>query len=307
MTPDERLHRVAAQQHGAFSLRQARDFGSTREQIRHRIRTGRWLVRHRGACVIAGSVRTWEQDVMVALLSYGPKAVASHTTAGRLWDVWSGSDLPIHVMLVHAHHRQAKERVRPHQAKLRRSDVRIANGIPVTSPHRTLVDLATELSGSQLEAALDRAIVAGLVSVRSMQRYIADRRLERKRGMGRLRRLLADRSKGAPESGLERLFIRKAKASGLPNPARQIPVGNRRIDLGYPDVKVAIEIDSLAHHFSGVSFVEDRRRQNEIVLDGWLPLAFTEDDLIERWPAVHETVERTLKARAAMHGSASTG
>jgi very-short-patch-repair endonuclease len=139
-----------------------------------------------------------------------------------------------------------------------------------------------------------------------MGRYIEDRRLGRRRGMKKLKAALADRETlGTPESGLERLFIDRAKRSGLPALSRQIRSGARRIDLGYPEAKIAIEVDCLATHFAKEVFEEDRRRQNELVVDGWLPLRFTEAEITDHWPRVRETVSTAYAART--NGSALTG
>jgi very-short-patch-repair endonuclease len=298
MAPDRRLADIARRQHGVFALRQARDLGYTSGQIRHRIETGRWIVLHRGVCAIAGTPSSYRRMVMAAVLSYGPMAMASHLTAAFMLGIFTSVDGPIHVMLPHSQHRRHKRGIVPHQVKSLPTDLVTIDGIPTTSAHRTLVDLASIVSRRRIEAALDRAVIAKLETIRSMRRYVEDRHLERRRGIGTLMRALDDRDAfGTPESGLERLFIEKARKSGLPEPMRQIPCGRRRIDLGYPDSKIAIEVDCLATHSDAKVFEDDRIRQNELGLEGWFPLRFTENQIKNDWPKVHETVAAYLADR----------
>jgi hypothetical protein len=85
MTPDATIARIAARQHSLVTRPQALDAGLSPGAIRERTRSGRWLVYRRNVYAIAGGQHTWEQAVLGAVLAFGPGAVASHETAGRLW------------------------------------------------------------------------------------------------------------------------------------------------------------------------------------------------------------------------------
>jgi very-short-patch-repair endonuclease len=69
-----------------------------------------------------------------------------------------------------------------------------------------------------------------------------------------------------------------------------------RVDVGYPDQRIAIELDGFATHGSPAALQRDLRRQNRIVLEGWLVLRFTWADVVERPGEVAATVARALGA-----------
>ncbi len=231
---------------------------------------------------------------MAGVLSLGPRAVAASETAARLHGFLNGVDTPVRALLSKGQHRRTRPGIAVHEAILERTDIRTVSGIRVTAPNRTLVDLAGVRSERGLEAALDDAILLGLTTVASLKRYIAHRRLEHRPGAKTVRKLLDERTPGVPQKELERLFLRKLRASRLPDPVRQHPVGKRRIDFAYPEAKIAIELDGLRDHFSAAAFQNDRRRQNEIVLAGLVPLRFTWDDVNGHWPRVEGTLRRAL-------------
>ena len=287
MSPDRAIARLAATQHGAFSYQQALACGLTPDAIRHRLRTGRWIALHRAVYAVAGSSSTWERRVVAAVLAFGDSAFASHMTAAVVLGLLSVRSGVLHVTLRHGSERLDRDDIVVHQARtLGRADTQVVDGIRITSPHRTLVDLAGVLPLQGLEAALDTALLSGLVSIRSIRRYIRDRRLTHNRGVGRLRKLLDDRAAGAMYSRLERVFNQILRTAGFPAPMRQYPVGRWKIDFAYPDAKIAVELDHEWTHGSAAALRNDLRRQNELVLAGWRPLRFTEDQLRDRTEVV---------------------
>jgi len=92
-----------------------------------------------------------------------------------------------------------------------------------------------------------------------------------------LRRRLTGYEPG--DSDLEVRFARAMVAGGLPEPVQQYRVnaGTRRcrIDLAYPELKLAIEIDGWEHHRTRSAFDDDRVRANDLVVAGWNVLRFT--------------------------------
>jgi very-short-patch-repair endonuclease len=279
-----------------FTSAQALRAGFTRDAVAYRRSTGRWLTLYRGIYAIAGAPTSWEQDVVAAVLAFGSRAAASSLTAGALWALIEERPRVVHVILPLEQHRHERANVVLHRAALTRSDVRTLHAIPVTAPNRTLVDLAAILQQPRLEAAFDTAVLQGLTSLRSLDRYIFERRLEHRSGVGIVQRLIEDRTKGVNESELERVFLRNLRAAKLPEPTRQYRVGRRRIDIAYPRERVIIELDGLGSRFSRAAFRADRNRQNEIVLalPGWTLLRFTRDDVILDWAGVEETLRTVV-------------
>ena len=292
--PDERIAAIAARQHGVFTEHQARSVGFSEKGIRWRVATGRWVKLYRGVHAIAGAPRTEEQRVIAAVLSMGPRAVAGSLTAAWLYGLIEKPPDLVYVAMPSGQHRRRRRCIALIEATLTRTDVRTINAIPVTAPNRTIVDIAAVLPRKHLGAALDEAVVLGFTTVGAVRRYVKDRRLGHRPGARNLRLVLDDRTKGVSRRGLEKLFRRKLRASDLPEPVRQHPIGDSFIDFAYPDANVAIELDGLRDHFSEEAFKSDRRRQNEIVLAGYDVLRFTWEDVDARWPRVVETIRRAL-------------
>ena len=70
-----------------------------------------------------------------------------------------------------------------------------------------------------------------------------------------------------------------------------------RVDVGFPALKLALEVDGYAHHSSHRDFRVDRKRQNAIILAGWRMLRFTWFDLVEQPQRVLAEIRRTISAR----------
>ncbi len=121
--------------------------------------------------------------------------------------------------------------------------------------------------------------------------------------MAALRRVLARRPIGAAttESELETRFLQLVREAGLPPPVPQYVVREAgrfmaRIDLAYPERRLAIELDGYGPHRSVGAFRRDRNRQNGLALLGWTVLRFTWEDVVEHKEAVVATLTRALAA-----------
>jgi very-short-patch-repair endonuclease len=179
-----------------------------------------------------------------------------------------------------------------------KTDTRRLDGLTVTCPARTLVDLAGVLERRRLEHALDRAVIEGLITLDGLERYIADRRLGCLRGVGALHRLIADRKElGIHRSGLERTFRDAIAGRRLPKARRQFRIGRYEVDFAYPKYKVAVEIDHVWTHGSAAALRADLERQNEIVMAGYLLLRFTEERIKGNGDQVALDVEQALRRR----------
>ncbi len=296
MDADGVIANIASRQHALIAVRQALEGGVTRKALETRRKAGGLVIRHRGLYAIAGAPRTWRQDVMAAVLVCGEGAAASCVEAAVLFALTETRRSDIHIVLP-AHRRcRVRNGIVVHQAALARTDVRRIEGIPATAPNRTVVDLAGEVTAAELEDALDTALLKGLTSLRALRRYIDQRHLGHRSGVGLLNRLIDDRALGVPESRLERIFLAKLRTSRLPAPTRQFRVGRRRIDMSYPDRRVIVELDGYGTRYARTALQKDRRRQNEVVLGlpGWTLLRFTWDDVADDWPYIEATLREAL-------------
>jgi uncharacterized protein DUF559 len=281
MSIDSVIAEVATPQYGLAELGQLEAAGVRRHHVVTRVRSGH-LERFRpGVFVVAGSPRSYEQVVLAAVLAAGTHAVASHSTAGILWELPFVEARAVELTTPRTHWARMPG-VRAHRTvAFLRCEHTVHRRIPVTTVARTLVDLSGSLSVPQIGRMTDRALREGQLHLDDLRRCNAGlppapgRRPKRIAAV--LRRRVAGYEPG--DSDLEVRFARAIVAGGLPEPVQQHPVlaGTRpcRIDLAYPEQKLAIEIDGWEYHRTRSAFDNDRARANDLVVAGWNVLRFT--------------------------------
>jgi len=289
---------VAARQCGVISHGQLLACGLTRDAIRHRRETSRlhslyravYLLGHRGAP--EGSSQ-W-----AAVLACGPRVVLSFHSAGWWWAICAELQGVVDVSGTVNHGK--KPGIRFHQVgTFTPGDVRSRRGLPVTSPIRTLVDLAGVLNERALERAVDEAILRRLVRERDLVEALGPSR--GRPGIRRLRAILGNGLEhGASRSGVERTFRRLIAAAELPAPDFNVRVERYELDALWREYGLAVEIDSYATHGGRVPFEADRVRDAD--LSGLKPLRFTDRRLKLHPEAVVATLARELASRGGVGG-----
>jgi very-short-patch-repair endonuclease len=241
-----------------------------------------------------------QQHALAAVLWAGDGALASHVTAAWLYG-FEVSDDRSHVW-VPPGRAPKSSRVVVHRGVVAGNDRRISAGVPVTSPARTLVDLAGVLDGEELEAVVEGFLHRGLTTPMSISRCLTANGGKGRAGSARLRTLLEDRDPKALESRLEVKVWRLLRRYGL-RPARQhqVRIGGvpYRLDFAWPALKVAVEADGFSAHGDQRSFVLDRRRLAALVAAGWAVIPVTWDDCKHTPDAIIATVKSALLHAAA--------
>jgi len=159
--------------------------------------------------------------------------------------------------------------------------------LPLTSPARTLLDLAGVEGPETLEESVAAAQVRRLVMEEDLWEQVA--RGNGRRGTKALRRLLERHAPPADvRSRAERLMLRLIRQAGLPEPKVNVKVGRWRPDFFWPEHRVAAEFDSYEFHTDIGAFRRDRQKSNELQLRGILVLRFTWLELT-RTPTILET------------------
>ena len=302
-----------AARHGVISRRQLIGFGVSADQIYRRVASRRLIEVHAGV-YRSGEVPDGELARCVAACLVDDAGVISHTTAARLWGLrcCSGSDTHLTV--------PSEVRVRAHGITVHRSValaaadvVHRADGIRVTSPVRTVCDLAALLGDDALASVLEQ--VLDVYDLRfATFRAVAERVLERRpRGAARLRRLVERRPAGAraQESDLEVRLASALVRAGLPAPVRQLVVraggSDARFDLAYPERGLAIEVDHRVWHAGG-RVAKDKQRDRRVAAAGFTTLRVTEDDLAARaLPATVAEIVAVYRQRAGAAAVAGRG
>jgi very-short-patch-repair endonuclease len=296
MDPTARVLRLAARQYGALNSAQAQACGLTRNQVRQLVRSGRLITARRSVYIVAGCPSTWEQRGSIALLACGDGSALSFRAAGFVHGLIDERPGRIDITVPHKTHNGDVDDVIVHRAVyLSAHDVRTVRGLRVTCPARTLVDLASVYEERALARAVDRALLSGLVTIRVVRRYIRDRGLKCRPGVGTLIKLLDDREFGVPESELERRTLELIAEYRLPAPERQRRVGPHRIDFAYGDQRLLVEVDGRATHGTSEAFESDPVRQNALVLEGWTVLRFTWKHITQDAEYVAATLRKRLE------------
>jgi very-short-patch-repair endonuclease len=230
-----------------------------------------------------------------ALLACGTHAVLSHHTAAGLWEIrplpQPGSD--VHVTVAGRHRGRARG-LRIHRTRLlRKTDVRVRSGLPLTSPARTIIDVAADLTARELERAVDEALVRRFVRERELERAVAAAR--GRHGAPLLAALLARRAGPTlTRSQAEEKCLALIRDAQLPEPEVNARVQGYEVDFFWRESGLVLEIDGYAFHGTRAAFERDRRKDAKLRAAGIAVLRATWRQLEEESHAVVGWLARAL-------------
>jgi very-short-patch-repair endonuclease len=275
---------LGRRQRGLLTRAQALDGGLTPDQLEWILRSRQLIRMGRGIYAFPGAPNTWEQRVLATILLAGDGVVASHETAAQLYGARTAPDAGQAIEVSASRGRRIRlVGVRAHQSLvLFDADQAVRGGIPCTSPARLVVDLSGRRSVEELGRLVDDLQRRRLVHLRQVAQCASRLRLAPGRSLATVRKVLELRWEGygPGDSDLESRILRALHQAGVPLPRQQVRVaiGGRRcyLDLAYPEVMLAIEIDSWAFHRQRSAFDRDRAKGNELALLGWQVLRVTD-------------------------------
>ena len=233
--------------------------------------------------LLAGVPFAFRQQAMATSLRLGDRGALSHSTAAVIHGFEDFENPVIIEASVTTDIRCAEPWLDVHRVRvLDDCDLELAAGLRVTTPARTLFDLAGRVDEIALEHSLDFVLRRRLATLPRLH-WTVDRLGRRGRaGSALLRSLLEarDPSEPVPESKLERLLLRVISEAGLKRPQLQYEVrqGGRfvaRVDFAYPDVKLAIEADGRDWHYGHSRWEQDLRRRSRLSAAGWRVIHIT--------------------------------
>ncbi|MFZ5444775.1 MAG: DUF559 domain-containing protein [Myxococcota bacterium] len=296
-----RCLKLAAERHGVLTRSEALEH-LTRAQVKRRLAVGGWEKLLPGVYRVEGAPQTHAQ-ALVALAAWAaedevdaravgrprapvrpPRAALSHRTAAALHGFPLFSEGPLEVTC--RRRLAAPEGITAHRGVLLPKDVVFLDGLPVTSIPRTLLDLAPHEELSTLRDTLVELIRTKTLTLADLKQALDGRK--HRPAVSRLRALIAElEGDGGPtESELETASLELITAAGLPRPKVQwrMRAGKkrRRLDLCFPEQRVAIEADGYAWHSTVEAFEADRTRNNSLTARGYRVLHWTWKALQER-------------------------
>jgi very-short-patch-repair endonuclease len=283
---------LAERQHGVVARGQLLNLGIHPQAIKHRIATGRLHPTRRGVYAVGRPQLTRHGRWMAAVLSCGPRAVLSHGSAAALWEI--GGERPglIEVSVPSGVFR-CHSGLLAHRRNLRPADVTKRDGIPLTAPVRTLVDLAALIGRGPLEQAIREADKRDLADPDALRSALDD--LRGQRGVGKLRAVLDRHTFVLTDSDLERRFLPIVRQAGLPPPQTQRVVNGFRVDFYWPELGLIVETDGLRYHRTPAQQAADRVRDQAHAATGLTPLRFTHAQIAYERGHVRETLRAVAR------------
>ena len=274
---------LADRQHGVVARRQLVALDVGRGAIEKHLSRGSLIPLHRGVFAVGHRQLRIEGRWLAAVLAAGPGAVLSHRDAAAL----HGMRKPPESRKVSVTTSSAARAI-PGLSLYRRrvlteEDRTVVRVIPVTSPARTLVDLAPMLTAGQLQSTLGEADRKGLLDVAAVERALARVKSRHGQGHRRLRDALGAHAQyGAvlARSWLEERFLDLVLTAGLPGPLLNAPAAGFEVDALWPDHGVIVELDGWADHKERAAAARDRDKTNRLQVAGYVVLRFLHGDVV---------------------------
>lgn len=254
---DRAIARLAARQHGVVATWQLLDRGVTRHQIATRVASDRLVALHRGVYLV-GPVAAQHARAMAALLALRLEATLSHRSAAALWGLLSYPATAPAWVTVPPERNVARPGIKIVRARLDRCDVRTRHAMRLTSPPRTILDLAAIVDDEyELERIVADAAYRGVASEAEICGQLE--RNPGKRGAVRLRGVVD--LPGGPQrtrSPGERAMLRLLRGRGIGGFETNVRIHGYEVDFFWRAQCLVVEVDGWDAHSSRKAFEDDR-------------------------------------------------
>lgn len=262
----ERLVALGYRQHGVLALWQVETLGVSRWSVLRRAQAGHLHRQYPGVYALGHAKLTLHGRWMAAVLACGPEAVLSHQSGAALWDLRGAPSGPIDVT---APGKRRQAGIRAHTSGV--IERATADGIPVTTLERTILDTAATLSAQRLRTLLEQVQYRGLLHPERFARHRGHR------GLKPVLATLKSLSDEAPwtQSELERRFLELVRTANLPAPQVNVVVAGFVVDFCWPAQRLVVEVDGYKHHSAHSAFEQDRRKDIRLTLAGYRVVRIT--------------------------------
>jgi very-short-patch-repair endonuclease len=288
------LAELAQRQHAVVSRRQLLALGMGRRAIVGRLKRGQLHEIFRGVYVVGVRRISRRGRWMAAVLACGDGAVVSHRSAARLWRLLPAASKSIDVT---CSVRVERTGIVSHRSVVAADEWLVWDGIPATSPFRTIFDLAAVAPMRELERAFHEAEARQVTDRVSLPMLLE--RYPGRRGAKKVKALLESRAPSAiTRNDFEEAFLVLVDEHGLPRPRMNADLALRgrffEIDALWERERVAVELDSRSIHGTRKKFESDRQRGRILVAEGWRTIHVTWRQLQEEPAAIVGDLRKAL-------------
>jgi hypothetical protein len=267
---EEQIGQIAARQLGNVTRGQLISLGMPTTSIHRWVKRGRLYRVFTGVYSVGRPPAAPIERAAAAVLACGDRAALSHGSAMSLWGFWRQWDLSFELSVVG---RRRPSGVKVHRpVGLLQRDVRVEKGIRVTSPARTLLDMAPRIPAKSLRRFINDARRSKILAIGDLADVI--RRFPLHPGAALLRPFVKA-PKGPTRSEFENLFQDFCVRYGLPTPVFNELVEGREADAYFPDERLIVELDGWEFHHDRWAFEGDRERDAAMLALGIVTVRIT--------------------------------
>jgi very-short-patch-repair endonuclease len=270
------INGVARAQHGAIARRQLRAIGLGDNGITGWLARGRLQRMFRGVFMV-GPLRGDRCEEAAAVLACATPAWVSHASVAYMLGLLDTRPDEVHLTTARSVRRAG---ITVHRSQLQPDEVTQVEGIPATTPTRTIIDLAPR---TDLEHLLAQAYAKHLTSRQKLLSLSA--RYPSRPGVPTLRALL-DATPARTRSKPERNLLALIRNARLPEPRVNTRLHGWEVDFFWPEHRLVVEVDALSTHTSPRDFERDRRKDAELTLRGYTVIRVTRRQIVEEPEAV---------------------
>jgi very-short-patch-repair endonuclease len=292
------IARLARDGHGAVSRAALLHAGVAEHRIDARVCSGRLRVVHRGVYEVRG-MATANSPLAAALLACGERSAIAGASAALLWCL-PGCRAPdgVEVLVENAHRRRTTGIIARRVRAFVEGEITLHHGIRVTTPARTLLDLAPRLTARALEQAIAQAERAEVMTRADLVALIDRRPLHR--GSRAVRAvLLSDAPLAMTRSPAEEIVLRHLRSTSLPQPEVNAPLLGMEVDFLWRQQRFVLEVDGYRHHGSVRAYHADRRRDAVLVANSYRFMRITWKQITEEPVATMVALAQALLGTAA--------
>ncbi len=290
------VHSFAEKQGGHVTRRQLHESGMSHRTVARWVAAGQLIPVYRGVYAVGHRSRNPIERAHAALLAGGKRSALAGSSALVVWGVWKRWEGPLEIVV--ETDRRPSGLIVHHSRTLERQDTTVVQGLRVTSAARTLLDTARRLTEKQLTRAVNNLRLSNLLTLNALVDVIE--RNPTHRSVTLLRPLLELAQPEPTRSELEDAFLKVLSEHRLPQPQTNVHISGHRVDAYFPEQRLIVELDGWGSHKTRTAFVEDRRRDAEILAEtGITTVRFVYDDTLYRGDETAARLRKIIEGQAS--------